>query len=64
MLQGSLDPYEKKMLEVTFAPRYEQSGSGWTHHQTVPIHRDYALFIQFLHIGANKISQRMFMLYM
>ena len=46
------------MLEVTFAPRYEQSRSGWTHHQTLPIHRDYALFIQFLHVGTNKMYQR------
>ena len=55
-LQGSLDPYEKKMLKIIFAPQFEKSCLGWTHHQSMPIHKDFALFVQFLHIGASNAN--------
>ncbi len=56
IFQGSLDPYEKKMLNMVFSPQFESSRLGWTRHQSIPVHKDYALFVQFLRIGASNVS--------
>lgn len=54
--QGTLDPYEKRMLKMVFSPQFESSSLGWTCHRSVPIHKDYVLFVQFLRIGASNIN--------
>jgi hypothetical protein len=56
IFQGSLDPYEKKMLNMVFSPQFESSSLGWTRHQSIPVHKDYALFVQFLRIGASNVD--------
>lgn len=56
ILQGSLDPYEKRMLKMTFSPQFESSSLGWTRYQSIPVHKDYVLFVQFLRIGASNIN--------
>lgn len=56
IFQGSLDPYERKVLKMVFSPQFEKSSLGWTRHQSIPIHKDYALFVQFLRIGASNVN--------
>lgn len=44
------------MLKMVFSPQFEKSSLGWTRHQSIPVHKDYALFVQFLRIGASNVN--------
>ncbi len=52
-IQGSLAPYEKRLVEFTFSPRVHPSEEGWSHHQGLPTQRDYTLFVNFITVGAQ-----------
>ncbi|CAI8019089.1 Cilia- and flagella-associated protein 47 [Geodia barretti] len=54
--QGTLLPYEKRKLELTFAPRFVSSDSGWSHFQATPTRRDYTLYLRFLAVDTNRES--------
>ncbi|CAI8005307.1 hypothetical protein GBAR_LOCUS4137, partial [Geodia barretti] len=54
--QGTLLPYEKRKLELTFAPRFVSSESGWSHFQATPTRRDYTLYLRFLAVDTNRES--------
>lgn len=55
-MQGSLGPYEKCLVEFSFTPRFIASEVGWTHHQGLPLRRDYSLFVKFMQIGSRSTS--------
>ena len=57
--QGTLLPYEKRKLELTFAPRFVSSDSGWSHFQATPTRRDYTLYLRFLAVDTNRESTSM-----
>ena len=58
--QGTLLPYEKRKLELTFAPRFVSSDSGWSHFQATPTRRDYTLYLRFLAVDTNRESTSMY----
>lgn len=41
---------------MIFSPQFESSYLGWTRYQSIPVHKDYALFVQFLRIGTSSIN--------
>ena len=52
-VQGCLAPYERKLVEVTFAPQFQQGGRGWEHREAPPTQRDYALFLKFILVDTH-----------
>ncbi|CAI8047058.1 Cilia- and flagella-associated protein 47 [Geodia barretti] len=54
--QGTLLPYEKRILELTIGPRFISSDSGWSHFQATPTRRDYTLYLRFLAVDTNRES--------
>ena len=53
LFQGSLGPYERRLMEFTFGPSFQPSEEGWDHHQGLPTQRDYALFVKFVSVGTQ-----------
>lgn len=45
--QGTLMPYEKKILYFKFSPRFVKDAKGWKHEGKRPPRQDYAVFIKF-----------------
>ena len=61
-MQDSLLPFEKRAVELTFAPTFVPSGSGWDHFQATPTRRDYTLFIRFMAI-TNRDKKRTYLVH-
>ena len=53
-VQDSLLPFEKRTLELTFAPKFVPAGSGWDHFQATPTRRDYTLYLRFMAVETNR----------
>ena len=51
LLQGTLEPFEKKIVDISFAPQYAKSNSGWNHRSDFPADREYAVYVQFIPVG-------------
>ncbi|XP_057307230.1 cilia and flagella-associated protein 47-like isoform X2 [Hydractinia symbiolongicarpus] len=45
--QGTLMPYEKKILYFKFSPRFVKDAKGWKHEGKRPPRQDYAVFLKF-----------------
>ena len=59
VVQDTLLPYEKRTVELTFAPTFIPSGRGWDHFQTTPTRRDYSLYLRIIAVNANRDSKCM-----
>ena len=51
IMQGSLNPYEKKSVDISFAPLYEKRETGWNHLCCLPADRNYTVYVQFIPVG-------------
>lgn len=47
-VQGTLNKYERRLIEFTFAPRTRSNGKGWNHNPPVPSSRDYSVLMKFV----------------
>lgn len=52
-MQGTLNNYERCLIEFTFSPRTHPSSKGWNHNRPVPSARDYSVLMKF--VVTNKL---------
>lgn len=53
-LQGTLKPYEKKLIEFKFSPKYHSTERGWDHYHMGATQMDYSVLIKF--VITNKLG--------
>ena len=49
--EGTLNPYEKRLVYFKFSPRFEKASKGWKTGEQLPPRRDFALFMKIRMVG-------------
>ena len=58
--QGTLAPYEKRLLHFKFSPRCTESNQGWSSSEATASRKDYALFLHIDTVGCMSAGGRNF----
>ena len=56
--QGTLGPFEKRLLHFKFSPRYSRSNQGWSSSENPVPRKDYALFLHIDIVGNMSSNAR------